>query len=218
MKTFAAAVTLGAASALTTTELKYMNHLAQFGKNMGSIEEFNARHSVFASLDQFIEEHNAEGHNYVLGHNQFSDWTHAEYRSMLGYQEVNENVEYTTYDESLTASSVNWVEAGAVTPVKDQGQCGSCWSFSSTGALEGEHFIKTGDLLSFSEQQLVSCSTLNLGCNGGNQSLAFRYWKTHKAELESVYPYVSGDGSNPDCAYDAASATSVEVTKNGFVT
>ena len=219
MKTFAAAVTLGVASALNTTELKYMNYLAQFGKNMASLEEFNLRQSFFAAVDQFIEEHNAEGHNYTVGHNQFSDWSHDEYRSLLGYKPAhNVDGEWKVYDESNNDMAVNWVEAGAVTPVKDQGQCGSCWSFSSTGALEGEHFIKTGTLLSFSEQQLVSCSKLNLACNGGNQTLAFKYWKTHRAELESTYPYVSGTGNVPECAYDEASATSVEVSSNGFVT
>ena len=219
MKTFAAAVTLGVASAFTPMEFKYMQHLAKFGKNMASVEEFNQRMAIFGDLDKFIEEHKAEGHNYTLGRNQFSDWSHSEYTSLLGYIEKPiEDRTFTIYDESSNDMTVNWVEAGAVTPVKDQGQCGSCWSFSSTGALEGEHFIKTGDLLSFSEQQLVSCSKLNLGCNGGNQSLAFKYWKTHKAELESTYPYVSGTGQNPECAYDEGSATSVEVTSNGFVT
>lgn len=71
------------------------------------------------------------------------------------------------FDESNNSMTVDWVAAGAVTPVKDQGQCGSCWSFSATGALEGAHFLATGNLESFSEEQLVACSTANYGCNGG---------------------------------------------------
>ena len=97
--------------------------------------------------------------------------------------------------EPTNALSVDWVSAGAVTPVKDQGQCGSCWAFSSTGALEGAHFVKSGELLSFSEQQLVDCAGLkygNLGCNGGLQQRAYKYLESNKAELESVYPYFSG--------------------------
>ena len=74
---------------------------------------------------------------------------------------------YFSEEEQSNASPINWVSKGAVTPVKDQGRCGSCWSFSTTGALEGAHQIKSGKLLSFSEQQLVDCSTANHGCNGG---------------------------------------------------
>jgi C1A family cysteine protease len=74
---------------------------------------------------------------------------------------------YANFANETVPASVNWINAGAVTPIKDQGQCGSCWAFSSTGALEGIHAIESGTLLSFSEQQLVDCSTANGGCGGG---------------------------------------------------
>ena len=78
MKYFAAAITLGAASALDAMQLKYMNYLAQYGKQLADIEEFHTRLVLFSAHDQFIEERNAEGHSYTLGHNQFSDWSRAE--------------------------------------------------------------------------------------------------------------------------------------------
>lgn len=78
--------------------------------------------------------------------------------------------------------------------------------------MEGAHWVKTGKLLSFSEQQLVSCSTQNDGCDGGLQDLAFKYAKTHDMELESVYPYTSGPGKNGTCKYSKDKATNVEVT------
>ena len=169
MKSFAVAITLGAATAMNSMELKYMNHLAQFGKNLESVDEFATRLVYFSTLDQFIEDHNAGEHNFTLGHNQFSDMSRTEYTSMLGRRPSEPHVvrQPKAYDESNNYSPINWVDLGAVTPVKDQGQCGSCWSFSATGALEGAHFLTSGTLESFSEQQLVSCSTDNYGCNGG---------------------------------------------------
>ena len=71
------------------------------------------------------------------------------------------------YDASSLPASVDWRTKGAVNAVKDQGQCGSCWAFSATAAVEGAYAIKTGNLLSLSEQQLVDCDTQSQGCNGG---------------------------------------------------
>jgi cathepsin L len=167
MKSFALAAFAGVASALSTTELSYMNYLANFGKTMNSVEEFATRMEYFDTTNQFIEEHNSTGATWTAGHNQFSDMSRAEYKSMLGKrptEHINKN--YATFPKH-NGDDIDWIKAGAVTPVKDQGQCGSCWAFSSTGAMEGAHYIKTGELLSFSEQQLVSCSTANYGCGGG---------------------------------------------------
>merc|ERR1712151_316044 len=109
----------------------------------------------------------------------------------------------------------DWRTKNAVTPVKDQGQCGSCWTFSSTGVLEGAHAIATGELLSFSEQQIVDCANvkhgyMSFGCNGGNQSVAFKYLEKHNAELESVYKYTAKNGS---CAYAKVKKNNVEQMK-----
>ena len=220
MKTFAAALLLGAASAVTTSELSYMNHLAKFGRAIASSEEFDMRHARFQEVDEFIRESNAVEKNFTLGHNQFSDYTREEYGKMLGLRHADMRHENVSVMNTVTVpDSVNWVELGGVTPVKDQGQCGSCWSFSTTGAMEGSHFVATGDLLSFSEQQLVDCSTLNLGCNGGNPLWAYRYLKSHYAELESVYPYVSGTTMTAGtCQYDSMSKTAVEVQDSASVT
>ena len=80
---------------------------------------------------------------------------------------------------------MNWNDQGAVTEIKNQGQCGSCWAFSTTGALEGLSKLGYGDLKSFSESQLVDCSKQNHGCNGGLMDLAFQYVKANGIVTES---------------------------------
>jgi len=98
----------------------------------------------------------------------------------------------------------NWATQGAVTPIKNQGQCGSCWAFSTTGSLEGLNFLQgSKTLLSFSEQQLVDCSGSygNQGCDGGLMDNAFKYVASQGIELESTYPYTAVDGT---CKYQSS--------------
>ena len=205
---------------LTFTYLKYV---AQWGKSHIDVHDFNARLQNFIATHQFIEEVNEAGKAWIAGHNQFSDWHHAEYKQMLGYVkgEGFASPKVQIFEET-NALEVNWVDAGAVTPVKNQGSCGSCWAFSTTGSLEGAHFVATGELLSFSEQQLVSCAGLNYGnygCYGGLASQAYNYYEAgHNAELESVYPYASGAGQMFACTYDASSTTAVSVADYTAVT
>ena len=160
MKSFAFAAVIGSATALNTIEFEYMQYIAKFGKISNDVDMFNARMENFAIADKFIKEHNATESNYTVGHNQFSDWFNSEYANILRFSKRQEmRGEATLLDTTNNADSVNWVTAGAVTPVKNQGSCGSCWAFSTTGSLEGAHFMATGDLVSFSEEQLVECDT-----------------------------------------------------------
>jgi len=153
----------------------------------------------------FIEKSNRLNRPFQLGHNQFSGLNHTEYLqwvrggldSVINFFGVNPVVSEPSDFQSLPVS-VDWTTKGAVTPVKDQGQCGSCWSFSTTGALEGAYAIKNSKLVSFSEQQLVDCDTLgnggrDHGCNGGLMDNAFNWIdKNNGLCTESDYPYVSG--------------------------
>lgn len=99
-----------------------------------------------------------------------SDWTEAEYKAILTHKPMPEaDKVYGEIPESNApvANGIDWRSSGKVQKIKDQGQCGSCWAFSAASAMESSHAIKSGTLLSFSEQQLVDCSTANYGCSGG---------------------------------------------------
>ena len=121
MKTFALATIFAAANAIEQAELDYMNYCAKYSKVANNLNEFNMRKEIFAKVDAFIKENNSSNETHVAGHNQFSDWTHAEYKAMLGYSlgEADVKAEPKQFDESKNDTAVNWVDAGAVTGVKD---------------------------------------------------------------------------------------------------
>merc|ERR1712187_196323 len=99
------------------------------------------------------------------------------------------------YNGEELAATIDWTTQGAVTPVKNQGQCGSCWAFSTTGSTEGAWEIATGNLVSLSEQQLVDCDTVDAGCNGGLMDNGFRFFESNSACTEQSYPYKASDGT-----------------------
>jgi len=193
-----------------------MQHIADHGLSYGTIEEYNFRQNIFSGVNAEIEAHNQSNSTYTLGHNFMSTMTQGEKKKMLGYVAPTIPTEIVTFPAS-NDDEVNWVTKGGVTPVKNQASCGSCWSFSSTGAMEGAHFVASGKLLSFSEQQLVSCSKLNHACNGGSMALAFRFYKKHAAVLEADYPYTSGAGKVAACD-SSKPATDVNASAYAMVT
>jgi C1A family cysteine protease len=189
---------------LSDGEYKYL--FEQFNQDHGKVyaeDGLKARKlAVFKDNVDFINYHNkylADELGYTVGINQFADLTSAEFkREFLGLNALSKpKFETVVLDESATASSVDWTTKGAVTPVKNQAQCGSCWAFSTTGSLEGGNFIKTGKLVSLSEQQLVSCagSFGNQGCNGGLMDDGFKYVEKNGLDKESTYGYKAQTGT-----------------------
>jgi len=171
--------------------------------------ELEKRFKIWSNNMDMIEEHNSKNLGWTMKMNEFGHLTGAEFKEMYtginhAKPDVSDIPRKTMYwhasMKSENPTSVDWTTKGAVTPVKNQGSCGSCWSFSTTGSLEGAYFLKNNKLVSFSEQQLVSCDTNDSGCNGGLMDNAFKWIKNNGGLCtESDYPYTSGGGSSGMC-------------------
>eukprot|EP01129_Flabellula_baltica_P007891 TRINITY_DN30_c1_g1_i2.p1 TRINITY_DN30_c1_g1~~TRINITY_DN30_c1_g1_i2.p1 ORF type:complete len:334 (-),score=85.08 TRINITY_DN30_c1_g1_i2:52-1023(-) len=192
-----------------TTEESFKAFMIQHNKNYLNDAEYTYRLGVYRQNLDFIEEHNRQNKGFTVAMNQFGDMTASEFADLYNNFAMPANRTLTADVHEYNplyemAGTVDWRTKGVVTAVKNQGQCGSCWAFSTTGSTEGQHALATGKLVSLSEQNLVDCSTSfgNNGCNGGLMDNGFRYIISNKGvDTESSYPYTARDGS---CKFSAA--------------
>jgi C1A family cysteine protease len=192
----------------------------KFFKKYESLEILRLRYKNFRTNLKEIIAHNLNNtETFTMGINAFSDLSHDEfkmlYTSSFTSGKKDQCVRFSSSGKSLV-DSVDWREKGAVSPVKNQGQCGSCWSFSATGAMEGAWAISKGHLISLSEQQLVDCSSSygNMACNGGLMDSAFSYAIDNSMCSESSYSYNAVKGTCQTCDPVVKVVGCVDVTAN----
>lgn len=173
-----------------------------FSKKYATENEEKLRRVIWENNLEIITKHNKDADagvfTYTLGMNKYGDMTNEEFNKVMNRLQVNRTLkgDQMRIPEGLSLTdlpdTVDWRQKGYVTPVKDQGGCGSCYAFSATGALEGQHFKKTGKLIPLSEQNIIDCSYPqgDNGCYGGFPHWAFNYVKENKGvAMEKVYPY-----------------------------
>jgi len=197
-------------------EAKWEDFVKRFQKKYHSTKEVRERFNIFKANVDYIEAHNSKkGISYGLGVNKFADLTNQEFREKyLGFKPTPHNPVHkqsSVWREGVDRlpNSWDWRDHKAVTFVKDQGQCGSCWSFSAIGAIEGAWAIHTKGkhLTSLSEQNIIDCTWNspynNTGCDGGDMRAAIQYVIDNQGvDTEESYPYEDSNGGDQEqCTY-----------------
>jgi C1A family cysteine protease len=192
---------------------KQFTHFQErFNKFYSNLEELETRFDIFKTNLKTILNHNMDNikQNFTMGINQFTDLTPEEFKTQYasGYKPLESFgcTPFTSHSDNLPAS-VDWTTTGKVNPIRDQGQCGSCWAFAATANAETAWAIATNQLLDLSEQYLVDCATgigyFNMGCNGGQPDSALKYMINDGQCSETSYPYTQKQGTCNPCAQKA---------------
>jgi len=207
---------------------EFRNFQERFGKKYESMEEYELRFNVFSENLRTIINHNLDkNQNFTMGVNQFTDLTSCEFKKQfvrgLGLKTQVGSYGCKSFSSKAADApdSIDWRAKGAVTSVKDQGQCGSCWTFSATGANEGAWAIYKKQLIDLSEQELVDCATGvkygSHGCSGGQMEGAFKYVIENGQCTLEAYPYSAKDGSCISCSAVAKFLSCSDVFPNDQV-
>ena len=199
-----ALVSLAAAALYQAHEEKAFLFWMRSTNHLYTGDEYQARLGIYLTNSRLVQEHNAKG-MFRVSLNKFAAMTPSEYLALLGFKPVPRQRK-AVESGFQKAGSLDWREKGAVNDVKDQGQCGSCWAFSTIAGAEGANFISSGRLQSFSESNLVDCVYSCFGCNGGLMTSAFDYVIDNqggKFMLEDDYPYKAVQDS---CKFDKSKA------------
>lgn len=189
----------------------YMNHYNNYIIEYGKVFDYD-NFDVFKNNLKFIETHNQKNESYKLEVNEFTDKKISSNNHFIR----SENGKYQINDSIIVPMNIDWRKKGAVTHVKNQADCGSCWSFSATGSIEGINAVNNGKLLNISEQQLIDCSSDygNHGCEGGSMDLAFKYAIQNGLCSEEEYPYTAEEGQCQDCKNVVNITSFQDITSN----
>jgi len=182
-------------------------------------DEIVTREAIYNANVVKIEEHNEAKREWTMDVNVFADLEEDEFLAQYTGASPPPPSDQPTFEVEYSdevADAVDWVQKGFVNPIKDQGQCGSCWAFSTMGVVESGYAIATGNLVSVSEQQLVDCDGSNDGCTGGWPHSAFDHYLRFKVGVcsESSYPYTGRDGSKESCPTKKNTSCSVAIAKD----
>lgn len=186
----------------------FQEFIEKFHKSYSSDVELNMRQNIFCKNYDFIQSHNSKNDiEFILDINEHADLTNEEFKNLFTSPIDMNTIQTNAYDPTVYTKplpdSFDWRDYNHVSVVKNQGHCGSCWTFSTTGSIESHLSIHRGEKVLLSEQELVDCSWMyaNLGCSGGMVDRAYRYVKRFGLSTEDSYPYTA---ENHMCKYKSS--------------